>query len=125
MELLLMRDQKGGLMGGIKFQLTAKAKLAPEESDAVKRYKLGSTLLYEKPATPPDRNSITSLLAHKLLVPRIDVNDLVNGTTIEAKDILEVMAAEEQIKTAAEMFHKMLTAAKTFGGETVHTFSAE
>jgi len=39
--------------------------------------------------------------------------------------ILGILAAEEQIKTAAEMFHQMLMAASTFGGETVHTFKTK
>ncbi len=37
MELLLTREQAGGMLGGVKFQLTAKARLTPEESDAVKK----------------------------------------------------------------------------------------
>jgi hypothetical protein len=125
MELLLTREQKGGLMGGIKFQLTAKARLNADEADAVKKYKLGDLILYEKATAGPNPNSILSLAAHRFMVPRIQVRDLVDGKTIETKDITEMMDAEVQIKAAAEGFHRMLTTAATFGGETVHTFTAE
>lgn len=125
MELLLKRDQASGMLGGIKFQLTARAKLSDEESAAVKKYKMSSTILYEKQGERPDAGSFMSLARHRFLVPRIDVNDLVNGKTVEAKDILEIIDAEEQLKDAAQAFHKMLRAASTFGGETVHTFATE
>ncbi|MES2188706.1 MAG: hypothetical protein V4454_01180 [Pseudomonadota bacterium] len=125
MELLLTREQAGGMLGGVKFQLTAKARLTPEESDAVKKYKMGNTILWEKTNDGPKSDSITSLLAHRFMVARVQVSDLVDGKTIEAKDILEILSAEEQLKKAAEMFHRMLTAAATFGGETVHKFSVE
>ena len=124
MELLLQKDQKSGLMGGTKFLLTAKAKLTSEEESAVKRYKLGETILYEKPNDGPNMASITSMLAYRFTVPRINVNDLTSGKSIEAKDVVEILDAEAQILRAAEVFHRVLSATSTFGTETVHTFSA-
>lgn len=125
MELLLTREQAGGMLGGIKFQLTAKAKLEQHESEAVKKYKMADTILYEKQGERPDASSFMSLARHRFMVPRIQVRDLVDGKTIETKDILEIIDAEEQLKDAAKNFHRMLTAASTFGGETVHTFANE
>lgn len=125
MELLLTRGQSGGMLGGIKFQLTAKARLTSDESGAVKKYKMGDTILYEKETDGPNPGSFLSLAKHRFMVPRIQVRDLVDGKTLETKDILEIVDAEEQLKVAAKNFHRMLTAAATFGGETVHTFSAE
>ncbi|MDB5870652.1 MAG: hypothetical protein JWQ07_94 [Ramlibacter sp.] len=125
MELLLMRDQQSGMLGGTKFQLTAKAKLTDAESSAVKKYKMGETILYEKPTDKPDPNSFMSLARHRFTVPRIQVRDLVDGKTIETKDILEILDAEEQLTDAAKAFHKMLRAASTFGGETALTFADE
>ena len=123
MELLLTRDQSGGMLGGVKFQLTAKAKLSEAESAAVKKYKMGDTILYEKQGERPDAGSFLSLARHRFMVPRIQVRDLVDGKSIETKDILEILDAEEQLKEAANAFHRMLNAASTFGGETVHTFT--
>lgn len=125
MELLLTRDQVGGMMGGIKFQLIAKAKLSDEETAAVKKYKMGDVILYEKQGQGPDPSSFLSLARHRFMVPRIQVQDLIWGKTIEAKDILEILDAEEQLKSAAQAFHRMLRAASTFGGETAHTFADE
>lgn len=123
MELLFKRDQKSGMMGGIKFYLTAKAKLTSAEITAVNDYKMGSLILYEKPNAGPSSDSITSAFMYRMTVPRVVVSDLVNGKTIEAKDIGEIMSAERQLKEAAEVFHQMLMAAKSFHGETVHTFA--
>ena len=122
MELLLRREQAGGMLGGVKFQLTAKANLKPEEAEAIKKYKMGDLVLYEKPTAPPDSNSFMSLAKHRFMVPRIQVRDLVEGKTIETKDIVEAMGAEAQLKDAAGALHSMLQAAVAFGGETVHTF---
>ena len=125
MELLLTREQAGGMLGGVKFQLTAKAKLSDDESAAVKKYKMGDTILYEKQSDKPDPNSFLSLARHRFTVPRIQVRDLVDGKTIETKDILEILDAEEQLTDAAKAFHKMLRAASKFGGETALAFADE
>lgn len=125
MELLLTRDQVGGMLGGIKFQLTAKAKLSDDEASAVKKYKMADTILYEKQGNAPDPGSFMSLARHRFMVPRIQVQDLVHGKTIETKDILDILDAEEQLKSAAQAFHRMLRAASTFGGETAHVFTDE
>ncbi|MGH9807380.1 MAG: hypothetical protein ACRD9W_08975, partial [Terriglobia bacterium] len=49
----------------------------------------------------------------------ISVNDLVAGKKVECKDILEMLAAEQQIKDAALNFGRILEAAAHFGGEEV------
>jgi hypothetical protein len=49
----------------------------------------------------------------------INVNDLANGKKVECKDIMEMLAVEEQIKEAAQTFKAVLTAAAQFGGEEV------
>ena len=123
MELLLTRDQQSSMLGAIKFQLTARAKLSPDEASAVKKYKMGETILYEKTTDKPDPSSFMSLARHRFTVPRIQVRDLVDGKTIETKDILEILDAEEQLTDAAKAFHKILRAASTFGGETALTFA--
>ena len=125
MELLITRNQKTGIIGGIKFQLTAKAKLSADETTAVSKYKMGDTILYEKPNDGPSSNSLTSALVHRFAVPRVSVSDLVNGKTIETKDIIEILDAESQLMIAAKNFHRILSAAATFGGEVVHQFTTE
>lgn len=124
MKLLLRRDQKPGMlgMGKVTFQLDIRAELTEEEKAAVKKYKLGDTVLYEKLKTIDPGSGllgIASRFANKMLNLTIVVNDLANGKKIEVKDIVEMLAVEEQIKEAAQTFMAILAAAATFGGEEV------
>ena len=48
MQLLLKRNQRSGLMGGIIFILDARAEFTPEERSNIRRYGLGNTLLYQR-----------------------------------------------------------------------------
>jgi len=125
MELLLSRDQKKGMlgMGAIKFVLEARARLSDNEATWVNKYKMGKTIVYEKPNDGFNPRSLTSVLSHRFLVPRVSVDDLVSGKTIECADILDILAAEDQLREAAKVFHTMLTAAAAFGGEEVVTFA--
>ena len=125
MELLISRDQKKGMlgMGAIKFVLESRAKLTDEEATAVRKYKMGTTIVYEKPNDGFNAKSLTSMLAHRFLVPRITVDELVSGKSIECADIVEILEAEDKIKEAAQVLHTMLKAAASFGGEEVIVFS--
>jgi hypothetical protein len=49
----------------------------------------------------------------------VSVSDLSNGKKIDCKDIVEMLAVEEQIKEAAQTFKNVLEAATHFGGEEV------
>ncbi len=48
MKLILKRSQKSSMMGKAVFILEASASLSPEELEWVKKYKLGSAVLYSK-----------------------------------------------------------------------------
>lgn len=122
MKLLLRRDQKSGMMGGTKFQLDVRAELTEEEKSNVKKYKLGETMLYERgKMTDPGSGLLgaASRLAFKALNLTVSVDDLSKGKQIECKDIVEMLAVEDQIKEAAHTFHAVLKAAARFGGEEV------
>jgi len=125
MKLLLRRDQKPGLlgMGKITFQLDVRAELTDDEKSWVKKYKLGDTILYEKIKTdlPPGLGvmGMAARLATRMLNLTIKVDDLTSGKKVEVKDIVEMLAVEEQIKEAAQTFMNVLAAAATFGGEEV------
>ena len=124
MELHLSRSQKSGMMGGVKFTLTMKATLTPEEEQHINKYKFYGELLYEQGS---DRmaaaKSTLGFLTARLAQLRVTVSDLVGGKSIECKDILEMMEAEDAIKSAAERFHIMLKAAAKFEGEEVIEFT--
>lgn len=129
MELLLTRDQKNTMlgMGSVKFSLTVKAKLTDEEKAAVKKYKMDDIRIYE--SVPLDGvkmlGGVSATLIgalSKALNLHFLVKDMVEGKTIEVKDIAEMIAAEEQIKEAARNFHALLKAASSYKGEEVITF---
>ena len=126
MKLLLRRDQKSGLLGGsITFILNVRAELAPEEIQNIKKYKLGKTMLYER-AKLVDPGSgllgLASRLAFKAMNLTVSVDDLTDGKQIECKDVVEMLAVEEQIREASKTFKAVLEAAAHFGGEEVLEF---
>lgn len=123
MKLLLRRDQKvSGFNGKVTFILAVRADLTADERSAIDKYKLGSCMLYAREQLRVDAPTVGGLakfaLKHMLNLT-ITVYDLVNGKTIECKDILEMMAAEEQLKEAGQNFIIMLRSAMAFGGEEV------
>lgn len=122
MRLLLRRDQRSGLLGKIVFTLDVRADLTDEERSNIRKYKLGDTMLYQSHELT-DRGSgllgAASRLAFKAMTLNVSVNDLANGKRIELKDIVEMIAVEDQIKEAARTFSQVLIAAAHFGGEEV------
>jgi hypothetical protein len=124
MKLLLRRDQRAGGMLGNKviFVLHVRADIAPEEKEAISKYKLGDCMLYARERLRLEEESLKGAakfwLKHMLNLT-VQVRDLVEGKTIECKDIMEMLAVEEQLKEAAEAFGMMLRAAMHFGGEEV------
>ena len=122
MKLLLRRDQKSGFTGKVTFTLAVRAELTEEEKSNIKKYKLAETMLYERvKLTDPGSGllGLASRLAIKMLNISVSVKDLADGKTIEVKDIVEMLAVEEQIKEACQTFKAVLTAAAHFGGEEV------
>lgn len=122
MRLLLRRDQRSGLLGKAVFTLDVRAEITDEELSAIRRYKLGDTQIYSSHEVL-DRGSgilgMASRLAWKMTVLTITVNDLATGKRVEAKDIVEMLAIEDQIREAAATFKQVLNAAASFGGEEV------
>jgi len=121
MQLLLRRDQRSGLMGKVTFSLDVRAQISDDERAAIKKYKLGDTELYASHEIRGGSGLLgaASRLALKAIVLRISVNDLANGKKVEVKDIVVMLAIEDQIREAAITFGKVLAAAATFGGEEV------
>jgi len=122
MKMLLRRDQKTGFTGKVTFTLAVRAELTDEEKNNIGKYKLGDTMLYEK-MTMTDKGSgllgLASRLAFKMINISVSVDDLSGGKKIDCKDIVEMLAVEDQIKEAAQTFKNVLEAAATFGGEEV------
>lgn len=129
MELLLSKSQKSGMLSStITFTLNIKTRLTDEEQALVKKYKMGKEVVYEKlPITSMAAGmggftgALTAITA-KALKLVFTVDDLVKGRTIECKDILDMIAAEQQIRDAADGFWGILQASKNFEGEEVITY---
>ncbi len=128
MKLKLRRTQKSGIIGKVTFSLFAQTDLSPEEAGYVKKYKMGKEVLYYKEKVDPSSipggtmaamASVGRLLAAKALNLTITADDLVNGKTVECKDIVEMRAAEEQIKEACALFKEVLESAAHFEGEEI------
>lgn len=123
MKLLLRRDQKSGLLSSaITFLLDVRAEISPQEQERIQKYKLGKTVLYTRgEVTDPGSGlfGLASRLAFRAMNISLSVNDLVSGKRIECKDIMEMLAVEEQIKEAAQNFKNVLEAAAHFGGEEI------
>ena len=85
-------------------------------------FRSGDTMLYER-MTLTDKGSgllgVASRLAFKMMNLTVSVNDLSDGKKIDCKDIVEMLAVEDQIKEAAQTFKNVLEAAANFGGEEV------
>jgi hypothetical protein len=118
MKLLLRRDQKKGMMGGMTFLLHVKADLSEEEKANITKYGLSLTTLYEREKMP-EGGSFVSRYAFAMTNLSVSVNDLWVGKKLECKSIVEMLAMEEQIKEACKVFNSVLQAAARFGGEEI------
>ena len=127
MKLLVRRNQRSGLLGKMIFTLEVRADLSQEERSAIDKYKLGDSVLYEK-NTVIDPGSgllgLASRLAFKAMNMSVSVKDLANGKKLECKDIVEMLAVEDQIREADKTFNAVLKAAQHFGGEEVIDLAA-
>jgi len=127
MKLLVRRNQRSGLLGKMIFTLEVRADLSQEERSAIDKYKLGDSVLYEK-NTVIDPGSgllgLASRLAFKAMNMSVSVKDLANGKKLECKDIVEMLAVEDQIREAGKTFNAVLKAAQHFGGEEVIDLAA-
>lgn len=121
MNLILRRNQRSGLLGKVVFTLDVRADISQEEQSNIQRYRLGDTELYASHdiAGGSGLLGVASRLAWKAVTIRITVNDLASGKRVEVKDIVEMLAIEDQIREAARTFKAVLDAAAHFGGEEV------
>ncbi len=127
MRIRFRRSQRmsGLLSKSAVFTLEARADITDEDMGHVKKYKMGHEVIYSRERVPPDRTGSGSLtgiaqnLAAYATALTIRIDDLISGTKIECKDILEMMAVEEQIVTACQTFKNVLNSMAHFDGEEV------
>lgn len=122
MKLLLRREQKTSLLGAMSFVLNVRAELTEPERTNVGKYKLGKSVLYTRGEIVDPGTGLLGLasrLAFKAMNISVSVDDLSGGKRVECKDIVEMLAVEDQIKEAFKTFKLVLEAAATFGGEEI------
>ena len=109
-------------IGAPVFMLDVRADLSPQERKDIGTYKLGKTVLYSRGELVGNGSGLLGLasrLAFKAMNISVSVDDLAGGKRIECKDIVEMIAVEDQIKEAATTFKAVLQTAAHFGGEEV------
>ena len=115
MKLIIKRDQQAqkGIFGGhkgMRFLLSCRVELAPEEKALIEKYKAEDyTLTY---TTSRDGTQL----------PKDTVRSLMQGVSEEVKDITILLNNEEIIKGACKNFKTLLEVMATFGGEEVIEF---
>jgi hypothetical protein len=115
----------------VTFCIDARTELTPEETADVKKYELGKQVVYNSQRAKEHLNKvegaglmkgIASLAMAKLSL-NITVDSLVKGHHIEAKDMDEMLGAEEALNAACAHMRMYLDTAATFdGGEEVREF---
>ena len=122
MKLLLRREQRSAMIGSKPvFVLNVRADINAAEQASITKYKLGETELYGSHEIKGGSGllGVASRVAYKAMTINVTVKDLTAGKKIECKDIVEMLAVEEQIREAAKTFAQVLAAAAHFGGEEV------
>lgn len=122
MKLLLRRGERSSVLGKPVYALEMRAELSNEERGWIDKYKFGSSVLYTRKGAPPQARNWAEagqVLLHVMTDLTVTVHDLVHGKKVECKDIMEMLAVEQQIREAAQNFANVLRAASQFGGEEV------
>lgn len=128
MQLLIRRNQKPGMLKGVKYTLYVRAQLTQEESNLVKKNNLTAELLYyyDKDegknglsASMKASGGLTGALISRMRDTALTVGKLAQGTEITCDNVAELLGVEDQIKEATLMLKSYLDAAATFGGEEV------
>ena len=127
MRLRFRRSQRmSGLMSkSAVFTLEARVDISDEDLGNLKKYKMGQEVIYSKERVTSDKSGegswsgIARNLAAYATALTIRIDDLISGTKIECKDILEMMAVEEQIVSACQTFKNILASMAHFDGEEV------
>lgn len=142
MQLKLKRSQRKGMTGKIIYHLDVRADIPEEDLDLIRKYKLGKHQVYTSESLKAlSTGADTALAAGQALgvggvgstlkgvglgiasrfAMKITVDDLTQGKSIECKDLLEMLDAEQGVINACENLKTYLQAAESFDGrEVVH-----
>ena len=127
MKLRLNKSQRssGVMSKKVVFSLGAQVDLSAQEADYVKKYKMGSSILYNKDRVNPEMHDYKSgkgimrNISAIAMNINLTVDDLVKGRIIECKDITEMIDAEASVKSACQGLKNLLEACAGFQGEEI------
>ena len=114
MKLHLKRDQAKKLMGGVKFEISARVELDDEEKDIDKRYKAYKEVLHWKEKKIP--------FTERVIMFKTTIESFTAGQTYKCDSINEIIEYEEAISEACKNFYLYLGAMKQFGGEEIISY---
>jgi len=114
MKLYIKRNQASGMLGGIKFELSGRVELTPEEAALIKKYKVEKQTLAKKEIKIP--------FTSRALVVDVTIGSLVSGQTFKCDEIGDIMEYESVLKSCCQNFKLYIEAMRTFGGEEVVEF---
>jgi len=109
MRLSIRKDQAKGLLGGVKFELSARVELTAEELELVKRYKADKEVLLQKEIKIP--------LTGRAITLSLTIGSLTAGQAFKCNDIAEILEYEKSLKESCENFKNYIEVMKHFGGE--------
>lgn len=124
-QLKIRRTQSKSVGGSVGFSIHVVAELSPAALDAVKRYRLGDAILYQKQLALQITFNFVFMLWRLFILWltrkkwRVTVNDLVQGRTLTAKNVIDMLEIEADLRKAADTFANVLRAAAWFGGEEI------
>jgi hypothetical protein len=144
LQLKIQRSQRtGGIMGNtVFFCLDVRADYSPEEQGNIRKYKLGSQVIYNSQAAKKHLDNVNAQLgrtqtggageraaglargalslAMAKMSLNISIDSLGRGHHIECKDLEELLEGEDTVRTACKNVTRFLEVAETFNGsETV------
>jgi len=127
MRLRFRRSQRmsGIVSKSAVFSLEARVDITDEELGHIKKYKMGQEIVYKKDRVSGASGNddtwtgIARNLASYATALTIRIDDLIKGTKIECKDIMEMMAVENQVLEACKTFKMILSSSAYFEGEEV------
>ena len=114
MKLFIVKDQAKGFLGGVKFEMTGRVELTPDEVALVRRYKVEKEVLLQKEIKIP--------FTGKAVILNLTIGSLMEGQHFKCADFAEIVAYEDNLKVSCQNFSAYLELMRNFGGEEVIEF---
>jgi hypothetical protein len=99
------------MMGNVSFEVKALGHLSQEESSLIDHYRMRDAILFSKKIV------FLGQLTDKEV--QVRVRDLLSGEAYKCKDLGEVIAYSDSVKSACETLKVYLEVARNFGGEEI------